>query len=63
MRLAVRLRLTPDFEQEPVFLSGGKGFGFRYTQIPNLVTRWTEAEVCKTVYGTFPTHEHGFSFF
>lgn len=34
MRLAVRLGLTSDYELEPAFLSGGKGFGFRDTPIP-----------------------------
>ena len=63
MRLAVRLGLTSDYELEPAFLSGGKGFGFRDTPIPNYVTRWTEAEVRKTVYGAYPAHEHGFRFF
>ncbi len=54
MRLAVKLGLTGDYELEPAAISGGKYGGFRNTNIPNFVYRWTEREVDKTIRSFLP---------
>ncbi|MEC5289362.1 MULTISPECIES: class I SAM-dependent methyltransferase [unclassified Aurantimonas] len=55
---AKRLGLVPEFEMEPIILSGGKYGGVRDTPIPNFIYRWTEKEARKTVASFDPAFQH-----
>ncbi len=67
MQLAVKLKLTVDYELEPIALSGASAAtafgGLRSTFIPNYVYRWTERELEKTIASSYPQYQHGFRFF
>ncbi len=63
MRVAVRFGLAPDFELEPLAVSGGIVGGFRDSLLPNYVYRWTEREVEKTVRSADPGVVHDFRYF
>jgi ubiquinone/menaquinone biosynthesis C-methylase UbiE len=62
MRLANKLGLSPRFETEPALLSGGKWGGYRNTNIPNFVYRWTEREFEKTVTSYVPQDVFDFKY-
>jgi len=63
MKIAIMLLMVPRYELEPVVLSGGALGGYRNTNIPNYVYRWTEAEVEKTINSYAPQYQHGFMYF
>jgi ubiquinone/menaquinone biosynthesis C-methylase UbiE len=54
MRMAVRFGLTDVYELEGAALSNGQTGGYRDTNIPNYVYRWTERDVEKTVRSYHP---------
>ena len=56
MRLASWMGLSGEFETAPALLSDGQWGGYRNTNIPNYVYRWTEREFEKTVMSYAP-HE------
>jgi ubiquinone/menaquinone biosynthesis C-methylase UbiE len=60
MKLAVKLRLTPEYEMEHAFLTDGTNGGYRNGPIPNYIYRWTEREFEKVVNCFAPTHQHTF---
>ncbi len=62
MRLANRLGLSPRFETEPALLTGGKWGGYRNTNIPNFIYRWTEREFEKTVSSYAPADIFKFNY-
>jgi SAM-dependent methyltransferase len=62
MRLANRLGLSPRFETEPALLTGGKWGGYRNTNIPNFIYRWTEREFEKTVSSYAPADIFEFNY-
>jgi ubiquinone/menaquinone biosynthesis C-methylase UbiE len=62
-RFSVALGLVPKFEIEPVVLSDGVRGGYRNSEIPNFVYRWTEREVIKTVNSFLPHCKHRFLFY
>lgn len=61
--IANKLDLTPSYEIEPCILSQGKSGGWRNSQIPNYVYKWTENEVKKTANSYLPHHKHKFHFY
>lgn len=63
MRLAVSLKLAPQFEQIAVALNDYKMGGFRGGTIPNHIYRWTEREVRKTLETGAPHHVHDVRFY
>ena len=58
VRLSVALGFTSDFESEPALLSGGTHGGYRNTELPNYIYRWTEREVEKAVRSYLPQWQH-----
>jgi SAM-dependent methyltransferase len=62
MRLANRLGLSPRFETEPALLTNGKWGGYRNTNIPNFIYRWTEREFEKTVSSFAPQDQFNYSY-
>jgi SAM-dependent methyltransferase len=63
MRLAVRLKLVPEFELEAVVLEGYETGGVRNSAVPNFIYRWTEREVRKTIESAFAQAVHRYEFF
>lgn len=63
MRLAVRLRLTGDYELAAVQWNGGVLGGVNNSDIPNHVYRWTEREFEKTIRSYDPTGPQRFEYF
>jgi SAM-dependent methyltransferase len=63
MRLANRLRLTPEYELDAVIDNDFRRGGLNNTDIPNYVYRWTEAEFAKTIRAFNPIGNHRFRFF
>jgi hypothetical protein len=64
LNVAKRLGFTMDYEVESV--SGTLGMqtgGVAHTGVPNLIYRWTEREVYKTVRTADPAHEPNIEFF
>ena len=62
MRLAVRARLSSEYEIEAVQHQGGRSGGLENGPVPNHVYRWTESEFRKTIRSCDPTGPHGFAF-
>lgn len=62
MRLANLLGLSPRFETEPALLTNGKWGGYRNTNIPNFIYRWTEREFEKTVSSYAPADIFKFNY-
>jgi ubiquinone/menaquinone biosynthesis C-methylase UbiE len=63
MRAAVFLRLTSEYELEPAALTNGQAGGYRNTNIPNYVYRWTERDVEKATRSYLPSHEPSIEYF
>lgn len=63
MRLAVRLRLVPEYELDAVRGNDFTWGGFRNTAIPNHVYRWTERQVASTIACMDPAHVVPMRFF
>jgi ubiquinone/menaquinone biosynthesis C-methylase UbiE len=62
MRLANYFDLTPRFETEPALLTNGRWGGYRNTNIPNFIYRWTEREFEKTVTSYAPQNIFTFKY-
>jgi ubiquinone/menaquinone biosynthesis C-methylase UbiE len=54
MRVAARFGMTNDYELQVAALSNGQAGGYRNTNLPNYIYRWTEREVDKTVRSYHP---------
>ena len=63
MRLAVRLRLVPEYELDAVRGNSFRWGGFRNTAVPNHVYRWTEREVASAIACIEPAHAVPLRFF
>jgi ubiquinone/menaquinone biosynthesis C-methylase UbiE len=62
MKIANWLDVSPRFETEPALLTGGKWGGYRNTNIPNFIYRWTEREFEKTISSFAPHEKFEFSY-
>ena len=60
MRAALRLGVVDDYELTAVADNDFAAGGFRNSQIPNYVYRWTEREVEKTIASAHPERRHRF---
>jgi hypothetical protein len=63
MRLAVKFRLTGDYEIESVALHPEWKGGVRDTGVPNFIYRWTERDVFRTVEAARPGEVNDLRFF
>jgi|ERR1035438_3411641 SAM-dependent methyltransferase len=62
-RLAIRMRLSSEYELEAVVDHSGKSGGLNDTEVPNFVYRWTEREFEKTLKAFSPLGEPTLRFF
>jgi ubiquinone/menaquinone biosynthesis C-methylase UbiE len=62
MRLANAWGLSPCFETEAALLTDGKWGGYRNSNLPNFIYRWTEREFEKTVSSYAPQDIFTFSY-
>jgi ubiquinone/menaquinone biosynthesis C-methylase UbiE len=54
MRVAARFGMADEYELQPAALTNGQIGGYRNTNLPNYIYRWTEREVDKTVRSYHP---------
>ena len=62
-RLAIRMKLSAEYELEAVVDHFGESGGVNDTEIPNFIYRWTEREFEKTLKAFSPLGEPGLLFF
>lgn len=63
VRIAGAMGLSNEYELEIAALSNGKSGGYRNTNIPNYIYRWTERDVEKTVRTYIPEREPDIEYF